>query len=115
MPLVPIIPISGENRCIDPPRATGGAAEQFGDELERRKSFGERVTVATVRAEDRVIDAQVRAHAGGDGFLADVSMTGAVHQAARMEAGELLLGCADELHRTVEVGLVGGHASGLCQ
>jgi hypothetical protein len=44
-----------------PPRpreAAGGAAMQFGKKLARLEAFGERVTVATMGAEDRVVITQ---------------------------------------------------------
>ena len=93
-------------------RAAGRAAEQLGDQLARRHALGQRVAVAAVRAEDGVVGSQMRAHAGGDRFLADVGVAGAVDQPALMTAGELLLGRADQLHGAIEHIGSGSHCYG---
>jgi hypothetical protein len=55
-----------------------------------------------VRAKDRILDPQVGTHSHGDGFLAYVSMTGPVDQAALVGPGELFLAAANEEHLPVK-------------
>ena len=101
MPLVPMRPTSGAKRCMLPPRPCEqpvAAAEQLGDQLPRRNALGERVAVTAMRAEDDIVRAQMSADAGGDRLLADISVAGAMHQAALTGAGQLLLRPADEEH-----------------
>ena len=97
---------------MDPPRPREqpvSTAEQFGDEFADGQSFRERVSVAAVRAEDGIVGAKVRTHAGGDCFLADVGVAGAMNQPARVTSRELLLRRADQLHGAVEISGVGAH------
>ena len=89
--------------------AAGPAAEQFRDELADGQSFRERVPVSPVRAEDGIIGTKVRAHAGGDCFLADISVAGAMNQSARVTSRELLLRRADQLHRAVQISRFRAH------
>ena len=101
MPLVPIMPdFRGEqvHAAAAPVRAAGRAAEQLGDQLARRHALGQGVAVPAVRAEDDVVGPQMGTDAGGDRFLADVGVAGAVDQAALMRAGQLLLAAADQNH-----------------
>jgi hypothetical protein len=81
--------------------APGRAPEEFGDQLDRWQSFGQRMAMTSVRAEDRVVRAQMRAYARGYGFLAHVGVTSAMHQAACVHARELLFGSPNQLHRAV--------------
>src|SRR5262249_24792329 len=83
-------------------RTAGGPAEQLGHELARRQSLAQCVPVATVRAEDDIILGEMSTHSGRDRLLTDVSMTGAVDEAALMAPRQLLLGLPDDLHRSVE-------------
>ena len=106
MPLVPINPISGANRCMDPAaaaRTAGPPAEQFRDELADRQSFRERVPVPPVRAENGIIGTEVRAYACCNCFLADVRVARAMNQSARVTSCELLLRRSNQLHRAVQI------------
>ena len=94
MPLVPIMPTSGANRCMLPPRPREQPVARPNSSAissTRRHALGQRVAVAAVRAEDHVVRAQVGADADGDRLLADVGVAGAVDQAALVGAGQLLL------------------------
>ena len=105
MPLVPIMPTSGENRCMLPPRPREqpvGTTVQLGDQFQRRHALGQSVAVAAVRAENHVLMPQMGAHAGGDRFLADVGVAGAVDQPALVRADQQLLAAADKRHRPVQ-------------
>ena len=88
-------------------RAAARAAEQLGDQFARRNAFGQRVTVAAMGAEHRVVGAQVGAHADGNRFLADVGVAGAVDQPLRVRARQLLLGAANDQHLAIQGELVG--------
>ncbi len=83
-------------------RAARLSAVQFGHQLTRRQSLGQGVAVAAVGAEDRVIRTQVSADADGDGLLADVSVAGAVDQAALVRPGQLFLTLANDLHLAIQ-------------
>ena len=87
MPLVPIMPTSGANRCMLPPRpCEQPLARPYSSAIswQRRHALGQRVAVAAVRAEDDVVPPQVRTDADRDRFLADVGVAGAVDEAALM-------------------------------
>ena len=110
MPLVPIMPISGANRCMLPPRPREqppARPNSSANSCSRRHALGQRMAVAAMRAEHHVVGSQMGADAGRDRLLADVGMAGAVDQPALVRAGELLLALADELHLLVELHDVG--------
>ena len=106
MPLVPIMPISGANRCMLPPRPREQPVARPNSsaiKLGRRHALGQRVPVAAMRAEDRVVAVRGAHDARGDRLLADVGVAGAVDQAALMTAGQLLFGLANELHGAIQI------------
>ena len=84
-------------------RAAGLATKEFRHELARLHAFGERMSMAAVRAEDGVRFMQMRAHARGDGFLADIGVAGTVDESALMRFCESLLHHADDEHGAVEL------------
>ena len=97
MPLVPIIPTSGLKRCILPPsslRAAGRATEKLGNHFVRADSLCQGMPVPAVRAENGIIGAQVRAHAGGNRLFPDIGVAGAVNQTHLVRTGQLLLSVA---------------------
>jgi hypothetical protein len=84
------------------PRAAGRAAKELGDELPRLETFGERMAVPPVRAEDDVINPQMAANPGSDRLLADVGVAGPVHQSALVAASQFLFALSNDLHRAVK-------------
>jgi len=86
-----------------PARTTALPAIQLGDELHRRDTLGERVTMSAVGAEDNVLRAQMRAYAGRDRLLADVGVASAVDQAALVRFDQLLLGAANQQHLPIKL------------
>ena len=58
--------------------------------------------VAAVGAEYGVFRRQVGANAGGDRFLADVSVAGAEDQSALVQTRQLLFALPNELHRAIQ-------------
>ena len=105
MPLVPIMPISGANRCMLPPRPREQPVSRpYSSAISctRLEPLGQRVPVAAVRAEDCVVATQMRTDADGDRFLPDIGVARAVDQAALMRLREPLLAEADGKHRAVE-------------
>ena len=105
MPLVPIMPTSGANRCMLPPRPCEQPVARPNSSAINcagRDALGQGVAVAAVGAEDDVVGPQMGADAGGDRLLADVGVTGAVDQAALMRPGQLLLAAADQNHDTIQ-------------
>ena len=85
-----------------PLRATGRAAEELGEQLARRHALGQGVPVPAMSAEDDVVAAQMRTHAGGDRLLPDVSMTGPVNQPALMRLRQLLFAAPDQDHGAIK-------------
>lgn len=83
-------------------RAAGRASEQLGHQFARRHSFGQRVTVSAMRAEDRIDRSEMRADAGRDGLLTDVRVAGPVDETALMTARQFLFRLTDDEHRAVE-------------
>ena len=93
MPLVPIMPISGANRCMLPPRPreqpvarpnSSAISSHGGSPLASAWPCPRCVLKTTSSC------AQMRADAGRDRFLADVGVAGAVDQPALMAARQLL-------------------------
>jgi hypothetical protein len=82
-------------------RAASLAPEQLGNEFDGRQPFGQGVAVAAVRAEHHIIATEMRAHADGNGFLSDVSVTRAEDESALVRADQLLFADADQLHLPV--------------
>src|SRR5262249_29680514 len=78
--------------------ATCGATIEFGEKQPRIEAFAERVAVAAMCAEDRVLALQMRAYANSDGLLPDISVTGAVNQSTLVRFRKALFAQADELH-----------------
>src|SRR3954468_16021074 len=93
-------------------RTTGGAAEEFRDQINRRQAFGQSVAMSAVGAEKHVVGAQVRADSHGDGFLSHVCVAGALNEAALVTTSQLLLGWPDELHGAIELQPVGFGSGG---
>ncbi len=77
------------------PRTAVHAAEQLGDQFERLDSFGQRVSVAAMRAEDDVVPGQMRAHAGRDRFFTHVSVACSMDQSMTVRFRQLQLRPAD--------------------
>ena len=67
------------------------------------QSFRERMAVAAVRAEDGIIGAKLRTHAGGHCLLAYISVASSMNQTARVTSCELLLSRANQLHGAIEI------------
>ena len=63
-----------------PPRATGDASVELGEERLRRQPFGQRVSVTAMRAEHDVVGTQVGADAHGNRLLADAGVASAVDE-----------------------------------
>ena len=78
-----------------PLRTAGGPTEKLSHHLTRADTFGQRVPVSPVRAENSVVRAQMRANACGNRLLAYIGMAGAVNQPHLVRAGQLLLCVAD--------------------
>ena len=106
MPLVPIMPISGENRCMLPPRPceqpvarpnSSAISSRGGIPLASAWPWPRCVLKTTSSRR------QMGADAGRDRLLADVGVAGAVDQPALVAAGQFLLGLPDELHRAIEL------------
>ena len=93
--------LGGEQVHRAPPaaRAAGRPAEQLGTEVGRRHPLGEGMAMAAVGAEDGVAVGEVPADAGGHRLLPDIRVAGAMDEPARVAAGELLFGEADDEHR----------------
>ncbi len=107
------MPISGENRCMLPPRPcekpvlrpNSSAISSCGVH-----PLGQRVAVAAMRAEDDVVVASgEHTRRRRSPPVADVGMARAVDQASLVHAGELLFRLTDGLHRAV-----GGESLGRC-
>ena len=92
MPLVPIRPVSGANRCIDAApalRTAGRPAEELGEQLAGRNALGQRMPVPAMGAEDHVVGSQVATHARRDGLLSDVCVAGPVDQTLLVRPGQV--------------------------
>ena len=83
-------------------RAAGGAPEELGHQLARGHPLGERVAVAAMGAQHRVVRPEVGGHADRDRLLADVGVAGAVNQPRGVRAGQRLLRPPDHDHLPVE-------------
>ena len=97
MPLVPIIPNLRLKEVHTSPsslRAASRATEKLGNHFVRANSLCQGMPVPAVRAENGIIGAQVRAHAGGNRLFPDISMAGAVNQTHLVRTGQLLLSVA---------------------
>lgn len=84
-------------------RASCLATIEFRHELARFHAFGERMTMTAMRAEDGIRFMQMRAHACGYGFLANIGVTGAVDEPALMRFCQAFFHHADREHRAVEL------------
>jgi len=69
-------------------RATVHSSIQLAEQRPRLNAFGQRVAVAAMRAEDHVLAGEMSTDTGGDGFLPDVGVAGAVNQAALVRLGQ---------------------------
>ena len=104
IPLVPIMPTSGAKRCMLPPRPYEQPVSRpisSAARRPRRDALGQRVAVASMRAEDHVVGAEVR-RPDGDRLLADIRVAGPVHQPPLMGPRQVLLAPADRLHLPVQ-------------
>ena len=61
------------------------------------------MAMTAMRAEDRIRFTQMCAHTRGDGFLADIGVTGSVDESALMRFRESFLHHADREHGAVEL------------
>ena len=105
IPLVPIRPISGANRCMLPPRPREQpVARPNSSAISCRglQTLGQGMAVPPVGAEDDVVGFQMSTNPGGDRLLADVRVAGPVNQAALVAAGQLFFALANGLHRAIE-------------
>ena len=101
IPLVPIMPVSGANRCMLPPRPCEqpvARPKSSANNCAGRHALGQRVPVPAVGAEDDVVAAQVRTNPGGDRLLPDVGVAGPVNQPALMRSRQLLFAAPDQDH-----------------
>ena len=105
IPLVPIMPVSGANRCMLPPRPWEqpvARPKSSANSCARRHALGQGMPVPAMRAEDDVVAAQVRTDAGGDRLLPDVGMAGSVNQPALVRSCQLLFAAANQDHRAIK-------------
>jgi hypothetical protein len=58
--------------------------------------------MSPVRAENRIVRAEMGADADGNGFLSDVGVTGTVNQATLMRPDQLLFASANEQHTAIQ-------------
>ena len=79
----------------------GFLAEQFGEHAIGRRSFGQAVSVAAVRAGDVIVDAQSFANSHGHGFFAAVQVGQSGHERAGVELVHLLFKQADAHHLAI--------------
>ena len=92
-------------------RTSGRATEEFSHEFPRRHTLSQRMSVAAMRAEDRIGFRQVRTNSRRNRFLPDIRMTGTVNESPLMTACELLLRVPDDEHCAIEGNnLIIGHA-----
>src|SRR5258708_4750097 len=77
-------------------------AVELGEHRPQIAALADVVGMRAVRADDVVLEAQVLAHAGGHGLLADAEMGRAAHVALRIERLDALLDAADPEHRAIE-------------
>jgi hypothetical protein len=85
-----------------PLRAAGHAPKQLGHHGCRRHAFRQRVAVAAVRAEHRVLMAQMRAYARRNCLLANVGVTCTMDQPGLISLRQLLLGAANHKHLAIQ-------------
>jgi hypothetical protein len=76
---------------------------EFRHELAWLHAFGERMTMTAMRAEDGVRFMQMRANTRGDGFLANIGVTGTVDESALMRFCQAFFHHADREHGAVEL------------
>ena len=90
------------------PRLAAGAAVDLAVELGHHArhvaALGEIERVAAIGAEHHVALLEMVAHRRRDGFLADAEMDGALDLVRGVEADDLLLDPADQIHRSIEAG-----------
>ena len=106
MPLVPIRPTSGANRCMLPPRPceqpvarpnSSAKSCRGGTPLARAWPWPRCVLKTTSSLP------QMGADADGDRFLSDIGMAGAVNQPVVVRSGQLLLAQTNEHHLTIQL------------
>ena len=85
-----------------PRRTTVRSPVQLCNQLTRVHPLGQRVTVATMRAEDDVGDIEMSKHAARDGLLANVSMARTMHEPSLVGLGQLLFALPNNLHGAVQ-------------
>ena len=99
------------HRAAEAPAVACLAAHQLGHHPVHARPLRDAVTVAAVMARDEVPLGQVRAHSGGDRFLSDVAVGGALDLAALEQLRDLLVEAAHARHRSIEAfHLLGGEA-----
>ncbi len=60
------------------------------------------MAVTPVRAEDDIAGGKVGANAGGDGFLSDICVASAMHQAALVRTSQLFLHAPNQQHGPIK-------------
>ena len=74
----------------------------LGKQLARLQSFGQRMPMATMGAEDHVLLPQVSANTDSNSFLPDIGVAGAVDESALVRPGQAFFALPDKLHRAIE-------------